>query len=166
VVAAGVPQVLGSGAAALADAREGLAKLTTARADFSWGLIFQADKQGSPEAFDVALAKAKADCKPVMIDFFADWCAACKELDQHTYVAKDVVTESQRFVTIKVDGTNDHEITDKLYEKFGVKGLPTVAFVSPTGDVLDKPRVTGFLNPEQFLTEMQKVAIATCSASP
>jgi hypothetical protein len=41
-----------------------------------------------------------------------------------------------------------------------------VAFVSPTGDVLDKPRVTGFLNPEQFLTEMQKVAIATCSASP
>ncbi len=153
-------------AAALAEAREGLAKLTTARADFAWGLIFQADKQGSPEAFDVALAKAKADCKPVMIDFFADWCAACKELDQHTYVAKDVVAESQRFVTIKVDGTNDHDITDKLYEKFGVKGLPTVAFVSPTGDVLDKPRVTGFLNPEQFLTEMQKVAIATCSASP
>ena len=132
--------------------------------EFVWALKFKSDL--STSEFDRVLAQAKADCKPVMIDFFADWCAACKELDQHTYVAKDVVTESQRFVTIKVDGTNDSEITDKLYQKFGVKGLPTVAFISPTGDVLEKPRVTGFLKPEQFLTEMQKVALATCSASP
>ncbi|MER2562045.1 MAG: cytochrome c biogenesis protein CcdA [Myxococcaceae bacterium] len=153
-------------AAQLAEAREALSKLTEARADFTWALVFQADKSNSAEPFEAVLARAKADCKPVMIDFFADWCAACKELDSHTYVAKEVVSEANRFVTIKVDGTNDHEVTDKLYEKFGVKGLPTVAFVSPTGEVLEKPRVTGFLKPELFLTEMQKVAIATCAASP
>lgn len=153
-------------AADLAEAREALATLVTGRANFTWGLIFQADQTNSAASFDAAIAKAKAECRPVMIDFFADWCAACKELDQHTYVAKDVVAEAHRFVTIKVDGTNDHEITDKLYEKFGVKGLPTVAFVSPTGDVLEKPRVTGFLKAEQFLTEMQKVSIATCTALP
>lgn len=153
-------------AAQLAQAREALSKLTGKRAEFVWGLVFQADRSKSADRFEATLAKAKADCKPVMIDFFADWCAACKELDQHTYVASEVVSESQRFVTIKVDGTNDHEITDKLYEKFGVKGLPTVAFVSPTGDVLESPRVTGFMDSARFLTEMQKVAIATCSASP
>jgi thiol:disulfide interchange protein DsbD len=151
----------------LADAREALAKLARgAGAEFSWALVYQAETAGSTKPFEEALAKAKADCKPVMIDFFADWCAACKELDQHTYVAKDVQAESQRFVTIKVDGTNENDLTDGLYEKFGVKGLPTVAFVSPTGEVLEKPRVTGFMKPEAFLLEMQKVALATCSASP
>lgn len=150
----------------LAEAREQLEKVVNGHADFAWGLVFQAEKTNSADSFDRALAQAKASCKPVMIDFFADWCAACKELDQHTYVAKDVVAESQRFLTIKVDGTNDHEVTDKLYERFGVKGLPTVAFVSPTGEILERPRVTGFLKAEAFLSEMQKVAVATCAAAP
>lgn len=133
---------------------------------FQWAVQFQADKVNSAAPFDQALAQAKASCKPVLIDFFADWCAACKELDQHTYVAQDVISESQRFVTIKVDGTNDHEVLDGLYERFGVQGLPTVAFIDPMGQVLTEPKVTGFLPPEKFVKEMQKVAIATCSASP
>ncbi|MBL8921832.1 MAG: thioredoxin family protein [Myxococcaceae bacterium] len=153
-------------AARLASARDGLAKLSGDQVEFEWGLVFKAEESKSADPFDAALAKARADCKPVMIDFFADWCAACKELDQHTYVAKEVAHEAHRFVTIKVDATNDHEVTDKLYEKFGVRGLPTVAFVSPTGEVLDKPRVTGFMKPKEFLSEMQKVAVATCTASP
>jgi thiol:disulfide interchange protein DsbD len=135
-------------------------------ATFTWNLIFEAEKAGTPQPFEAAIAKAKADCKPVMIDFFADWCAACKELDKHTYVAKDVVAESGRFVNIKVDGTSDHEVTDAIYEKFGVKGLPTVAFISPSGAVLTSPRVTGYLAPDAFLKEMRKVAIETCLASP
>lgn len=149
----------------LADTREALANLLHPYTNFSWDLVFKADAQKA-EAFDRALEKAKADCKPVMIDFFADWCAACKELDQHTYVEKSVATEADRFVTIKVDGTMDSDVTDALYARFGVKGLPTVAFVSPTGEILESPRVTGYLEPAPFLAEMQKVAIATCSASP
>jgi thiol:disulfide interchange protein DsbD len=134
--------------------------------EFTWAMTFKADEAKSATPFEAALAQAKADCKPVMIDFFADWCAACKELDQHTYVAPAVVAEAQRFVNIKVDGTQDHEVLDALYERFGVQGLPTVAFVSPTGEVLPSPRVTGFLPPEKFLPEMQKVALATCSRTP
>ncbi|MEW5737349.1 MAG: cytochrome c biogenesis protein CcdA [Myxococcota bacterium] len=134
--------------------------------EFAWTLTFDAHKANSASPFEQALAQAKADCKPVMIDFFADWCAACKELDQHTYVAKDVVHEAHRFVTIKVDGTEDHDVLESLYQRFGIQGLPTVAFVDPLGNVLDSPRVTGFLPPEKFVKEMQKVAIATCTASP
>lgn len=133
---------------------------------FTWALTFDAHQANSAEPFEAALAQAKHDCKPVLIDFFADWCAACKELDQHTYVAKEVAAESQRFVTIKVDGTEDHDVLDALYERFGIQGLPTVAFIDPMGKVLDSPRVTGFLPPEKFVKEMQKVAIATCSAAP
>jgi thiol:disulfide interchange protein DsbD len=133
---------------------------------FTWHLMFDARQANSTEPFDAVLAQAKHDCKPVLIDFFADWCASCKELDQHTYVDKSVAAEAQRFVRIKVDGTEEHEAIEALYERFGVRGLPTVVFVDPMGKVLDKPRVTGFLPPEKFVKEMRKVAMATCSASP
>lgn len=133
--------------------------------DFHWALTFKADQAQTAEPFEAVLAEAKKSCRPVMIDFFADWCAACKELDQHTYVAKDVRTEAERFVNVKVDGTEDHAVLEALYERFGIQGLPTVAFVDARGEVLKAPRVTGFLPPEKFLAEMQKVPTG-CTATP
>jgi thioredoxin:protein disulfide reductase len=111
----------------------------------------------TPSPVDRALAAARASGKPVMIDFFAEWCAACKELDRATYVAPRVVAEAQRFVRIKVDGTNGQDALDALYQRFGIEGLPTVAFVSSRGEILDHPRVMGFLGPAEFLEEMQRV---------
>jgi thiol:disulfide interchange protein DsbD len=132
--------------------------------EFVWSLTYRAEENIAP--FDEVLAKAKADCKPVMIDFFADWCAACKELDHLTYVAPEVIAESKRFVTVKVDGTNESDVTDQMYKRFGVKGLPTVAFIDPMGEVLQNPRVAGFLPPAEFLPEMRKIGLATCSRTP
>jgi len=132
----------------------------------TWAISFRAEESKSPAPFDALLERAKATCKPVMIDFFAEWCAACKELDAHTYTAPAVVDATDRFVKIKVDGTNDHEVLDSLYERFGVKGLPTVAFVDTRGVVLNDPKVTGFLPPDQFLAELKKVHSGECSPSP
>ena len=129
--------------------------------EFVWALTFKADQ--GPARLDAVLAQAKADCKPVMIDFFADWCAACIELDHLTYIAPEVVAEAKRFVTVKVDGTSENDASEAIYQRFGVKGLPTVAFIGPMGDVLENPRVAGFLPPAQFLPEMRKIGLATCS---
>ncbi len=107
--------------------------------------------------FDRTLASARSSGKPVMVDFFAEWCAACKELDRHTYVSRTVVEESQRFVTIKVDGTNEEEQIETLYKRYGVRGLPTVLFISSAGEVLENPRVTGFLEADSFLAGLRKV---------
>jgi thiol:disulfide interchange protein DsbD len=103
-----------------------------------WNLRY-AGEGTKPEPVDAALVRARAEGKPVMIDFFAEWCAACKELDRETYVAPSVVAEAERFVRIKVDGTNAQDPVDVLYQRFGVNGLPTVAFVSSSGKVLDDP---------------------------
>jgi thioredoxin:protein disulfide reductase len=111
----------------------------------------------APSPVDRALSAARASGKPVMIDFFAEWCAACKELDRATYVAPAVVAEAQRFVRIKVDGTNAQDALDALYQRFGIEGLPTVAFVSSRGEILEHPRVMGFLGPDDFLAEMRRV---------
>jgi thioredoxin:protein disulfide reductase len=121
-----------------------------------WELTW-AGEPAAPSPVDQALAAARASGKPVMIDFFAEWCAACKELDRATYVAPSVVSEAQRFVRIKVDGTNGQDSLDALYQRFGIEGLPTVAFVSSRGEILDHPRVMGFLGPEEFLEEMRRV---------
>ena len=121
-----------------------------------WNLRY-AGEGTAPEPVDAALARARTEHRPVMIDFFAEWCAACKELDRETYVAPTVVAEAQRFVRIKVDGTNALDPLDALYQRFGINGLPTVAFVSSEGKVLDDPRVTGFLGPEKFTETLRRV---------
>ncbi|WNZ59704.1 thioredoxin family protein [Myxococcus sp. MxC21-1] len=120
----------------------------------------------SPEAFDQVLAQAKAEGRPVLIDFFADWCAACKELDRDTYPAQQVISESDegRFLNIKIDATNSEDSLDALLERFDVEGLPTVAFISPEGKVLTQPRVTGFLAPSPFATEMKKARCTDANA--
>jgi thiol:disulfide interchange protein DsbD len=92
-----------------------------------------------------------------MIDFYADWCAACKELDRETYPALEVITESSRFLNIKIDATNSEDALDMLMDRFGVQGLPTVAFISSSGEILKDPRVTGFLEPQPFASELKKV---------
>jgi thioredoxin:protein disulfide reductase len=124
-----------------------------------WELTWAGEPSGpsAPSPVDKALASARASGKPVMIDFFAEWCAACKELDRATYVAPQVVAESERFVRIKVDGTNGQDALDALYQRFGIEGLPTVAFVSSRGEILEHPRVMGFLGPVEFLEEMRRV---------
>jgi thiol:disulfide interchange protein DsbD len=123
---------------------------------FTWDVRY-AGEGTAPVAFDRALAEARAAHRPVMIDFFAEWCAACKELDRETYPSPEVVAAGARFVRIKADGTNATDPMDALYQRFGVNGLPTVAFVSSDGTILDNPRVLGFLDPSKFAEEMRKV---------
>lgn len=123
-----------------------------------WHVQFPGAAASSTTVFDAALARARQSSQPVMIDFGAEWCAACKELERDTYVDSRVVSEANgRFLNIKVDGTNEVDSVEALYKRFGVQALPTVAFVSSQGEILSQPRVTGFLGPEQFLAELKKV---------
>lgn len=85
--------------------------------------------------------------KPVMIDFYADWCAQCKELDEYTYKNPEIAELSKSLNTIKVDLTKENQ---SITDKFNIKGLPVVVFMNPKGEELKDLRVTGFLKPEEF----------------
>ncbi len=125
--------------------------------ELKWALLFPSDKTSTTAQFDATLRQARQEGRPVMIDFGAEWCAACKELERDTYVHPSVVSESSRFVNIKVDGTNEVDSVEALYHRFGVQALPTIAFISSEGELLSEPRVTGFLTADKFLAQMHKV---------
>lgn len=105
-----------------------------------------------------ALRVAKAENKPILIDFYADWCTACTELDKFTFTDARVRAEvAQRFVPLKVDGTEETDAIRALQQKYGVVGLPLVTVVSPDGKQLASPKIAGFLEAEPFLKELAKV---------
>jgi len=92
--------------------------------------------------------------KPVVIDFYADWCAQCKELDKYTYTDEKVVELSKNLNNIKIDLTKENP---DITAKYGIKGLPVVIFMKPNGEEIKELRVTGFLEPEEFNKRIEKL---------
>jgi len=101
---------------------------------------------------------AKEQGKHIMIDFWADWCIACKELDHKTYSDLEVLTELENFVSIKIDFTDITPKTEALREKYKLVGLPTVLFFDPQGNIRPDKRITGFLTPDEFLEHIKGIA--------
>ena len=97
--------------------------------------------------FDDALKKARASRKPVMVDFWADWCGWCHRLDATTYVDPVVVRMSEDFVAVKVDTEGDAKGA-AVAVRYDVTSLPTIAFLTPSGRPL--MRLNGFQGPGQF----------------
>ena len=98
------------------------------------------------------LADAVAAHKPVLIDFGADWCAACKELETKTYPSPKIAAELKRFVFIKV---NDGEAT--AVQQYGGVGLPYVVFFDSQGRLLRDRTLTGFQTPQELLPTLQTI---------
>ena len=105
---------------------------------------------------DQLLAESAAKNKPVIIDFYANWCAPCRKLDQITFHHPDIVRLSQdEFIMVKVDLTKkDDQNYDCLLSEYHVKGVPTVVFLDNLGNERKDLRLVDFLSPEEFLNRM------------
>ena len=99
--------------------------------------------------------KAHREGKPAMIDFYADWCAACVELDRETYSHPEVRERLKGFISIKLDFTNDSEGTRAIQKKYRIVGLPTIVFFDRDGKELSHKRLTGFISAEKFLSHIE-----------
>lgn len=103
-----------------------------------------------------ALARAKTDGSPVIIDFTADWCGACKRLARDTFTDPAVRSEIDRFVLLRIDATNDDDpaIMD-AQKKYKVAGLPTVIIIDSNG--AEKVRFTDFVDATEFHAAIRDV---------
>jgi thiol-disulfide isomerase/thioredoxin len=104
--------------------------------------------------FDEALRKARRAGKPIIVDFWADWCGWCHRLDRTTYADPWVARKAQDFVAAKVD-TEGSRKEREVAVKYQVTSLPTIVFLSPTGRQLG--RVNGFQGPGQFPRTLEAV---------
>lgn len=105
------------------------------------------------------LAAASANGKPVVIDFYADWCLPCKELDHKTFTDTRVVAATDEFVRVKADLTNPGDArTVELTKKYGVLGVPTIVFLDPKGNEMRDLRLTGFEEADAFLERVERVS--------
>src|SRR2546428_1355216 len=96
--------------------------------------------------------------KPVIIDFYADWCLPCKELDEKTFSDRAVATELDRFVRVKADLTNNEDpAVQKLTKQYAIVGVPTLVFLDSAGRELNAQRLTGFENPQAFVARLKQV---------
>lgn len=102
-------------------------------------------------------AAAKAN-QPVMIDFTAKWCAACKELEHGPFSDPKVIRAAARFQRFQVDGTNQRDARVKAaVKRFSVQGFPTVIFIDASGDEVTSARIIGFVNSKEMLKRIDSV---------
>ncbi len=103
-----------------------------------------------------AVALAKATGRPVIIDFWAEWCTACKELDRTAWADPRVQAEASRFVALKADGTDSTDAFLALADKYGVVGMPTVIFIDGKGREV-RDRVIGAVDADEMLKRLEGV---------
>lgn len=101
------------------------------------------------------LLTAKSENKRILIDFYADWCAACVELDNYTWVDGSVQKAVQNYELLKFDFTKQNNTTNELMKKYKIQGLPTVLVLSPEGKELN--RFTGFKSAKEFLVWLDSI---------
>lgn len=99
-----------------------------------------------------ALARAGAEDKVVMVDFYTDWCRWCQVMDEKTFSNAAVQNELKRMVVVKLDAERDGRDAARRYR---VDGFPTMLFLDAKGQEIG--RVPGYLPPEPFLEELADI---------
>jgi thiol:disulfide interchange protein DsbD len=107
---------------------------------------------------DRELAAAQAAGQPVMLDFYADWCVSCKEMEKYTFSVPEVQQDLAGFVLLKADVTANSEADQALFRRFGVYGPPTTAFFGTQGRECRAFRLVGYVKAEDFRSHLARFA--------
>jgi thioredoxin:protein disulfide reductase len=111
------------------------------------------------------VAAATAAGRPVMLDFYADWCTSCKEMERYTFSDKSVQAALSNAVLLHADVTRNDSVDQELLQHFGIFGPPTIAFYGPDGEERRNFRVVGYMKAAEFASLASRAFRPTLSAS-
>ncbi len=111
------------------------------------------------EDLDREVAAASAAGKPLMLDFYADWCVSCKEMERYTFPEPEVVAAMDKFVLLQADVTaNDADDKALMQGRFGLPGPPAMMFFDASGEELRGYRLVGFVPATEFAAHLREIA--------
>lgn len=102
------------------------------------------------KGFEEALAQAKTENKPVLVDFYATWCGPCKLMDKNTYSNAQVASELTNWVSVKID-VDQHAALSKSYK---IEGIPTTVLLTPEGKTIST--TIGYIDSKELLSVLAK----------
>ncbi len=109
---------------------------------------------GSLADFETRIATAG---KPVLLDFYADWCVSCKEMERFTFADAQVQARLSGWTLLQVDVTANSDADQALLQRFKLYGPPAIIFFDRNGKEIEGVRVVGFLNAEEFLGVLSRL---------
>ena len=110
---------------------------------------------------DREIAAASQQGKTVMLDFYADWCVSCKEMEAWTFTDDQVRSALSNTVWLQADVTANDAEDKALLDRFGVFGPPTIIFFGTDGQQRHGYEVVGYMKAENFAEHVQKALAAT-----
>ncbi len=108
------------------------------------------------DGLNAELDKAKAAGKTVMLDFYADWCVSCKEMEALTFADPDVQKSLKNVVLLQADVTPNDDQDTALYKRFGIIGPPSIMFFDLDGKERKNYRVVGYMPAEKFSQHVER----------
>lgn len=127
------------------------------------GLNFNRIK--SVDDLDQALTRAAANGKTTILDFYADWCVSCKEMEAYTFTEEGVQSALANTVLLQADVTANDAIDQALLQRFGVFGPPTIVFFDRNGQQRKGYEVVGYMKAAQFIDHLELTLQTTASTS-
>jgi thiol:disulfide interchange protein DsbD len=113
---------------------------------------------GSIEALQPFFDEARRTGKPLLLDFYADWCISCKEMEIKTFQNAAVSKKMQDFILVQADVTRNTAEHQALLKQYGLFGPPGILLFNAAGEEQTNQRVVGFMPPDRFLLRLNAAA--------
>jgi len=111
----------------------------------------------SAEELDAYILTSRQQGQPLILDFYADWCVSCKEMEAFTFTDPKVAEQMSRAMLLRADVTKNDKLDRGLLKRFGLFGPPAILFFSPQGQETRNGRVVGFMNKTEFYSHLMAV---------
>jgi len=111
------------------------------------------------EELDRAVGAATASGRAVMLDFYADWCTSCKEMERYTFTNPQVKRALSQMTLLRADVTANNDNDQALLKRFGIFGPPTIAFYGNDGQERKTYRVVGYMPADAFAALLTRATV-------